>query len=470
MKIPFLGASRQARSLNANAQQSINCYLEMDEGSPRAPLALYGTPGTVRKFTFPTAPVRNCIDMGPVSIWVAGNTVYKVRRNLTYTKLGTITSSSGYVGLAASDTQTLIVDGFGGWIATETSLAEITDDDFPIGVTHAGYVATYFVVSGDGSGRFYWSETPNSGADWNGLDFASAEAAPDRVSALHVSHLEVQIFGTGSTELFTLTGDADLPFQRSGNTFVEYGIAAPASVCVVDNAPCWLAQDSTGGPRVMRLQGYTPVRISDHPLEEKIQGYGTVDDAIGYTYQIEGHSFYVLTFPTADVTWFYDVETNRWYQWAWRHPNTGALHRHRSNCHLYFGGYHLVGDFEDGRVYALDFDVFTDDGDTIPLIRTTQTLSENGKRLFFGRLTVDVEMGVGLGDGSDPQVMLRYSDDGGHTWSNTKFATLGRVGQYARQAKFGPTGASRNRVWELSITDPVRRAIFGADVDVEVGA
>jgi hypothetical protein len=471
MKIPFVGGTHQARSLNASAQRSVNCFLELDNDNPRAPVALYGTPGTTLQLTFPTGPVRGCIKMGLFSFWVAGSSVYRVSKTLGVTKLGTITSNAGSVGMAANDSQVLIVDGFGGWLATATGLAPITDVDFPIGVTKAGYVSSYFVVAGDGSGQFFWSETPNSGADWNGLDFASAEANPDRALSLNVDHLEVQIFGANTVERFTLTGDADLPFQRSGNTFVEHGLAAADAVAKLDNTTYWLAQDERGGPMVMRLQGYTPQRVSDHALEKAIQGYAVVDDAFAYSYQIEGHSFYVLTFPTANATWFFDVESNRWFEWAWRHPATGALHRHRSSCHLFFSGQHLVGDFESGNVYALGLDTFTDNGDPILRVRTTQTMSEGNKRLFFGSLVVDMETGVGLvtGQGEDPRLMLRYSNDGGHSWSNVKTATVGRIGEYGARAKFGPSGSGRNRVWEISMSDPVKFAVFGADVDAEAG-
>lgn len=471
MKIPFVGPSHTGRSLNADAQRSVNCFLELDNDSPRAPVALLGTPGTVLKFTLGVGPVRAAIKMGTFSYWVAGNSVYRVSKTYAIAKLGEITSSTGPVGLAANDSQVLIVDGFSGWIATASALTPISDPDFPIGVTAAGFVSSYFIVAGDGTGQFYWNETPNTASAWNGLDFASAEANPDKTIGLIVDHLETLLFGTSSCEIFVLTGDAALPFQRTGNTFIEHGCAAAATIAKLDNTTYWLAQDDRGGPMVMRLNGYTPVRVSDHALEKALQAYATVDDAFAYSFQMEGHSFYVLTFPTADATWLFDVESAKWYEWAWMHPDTGALHRHRSSCHLFFGGEHLVGDFESGKVYALDLDTYTDNGDAIKRIRVTQTLSKDNQRLFFGELVVDMETGVGLatGQGSDPQLMLRYSDDGGHTWSNVKTRTIGKVGEYAARAKFGPSGSGRNRVWEISLTDPCKFAVFGANVAVEVG-
>jgi hypothetical protein len=132
-----------------------------------------------------------------------------------------------------------------------------------------------------------------------------------------------------------------------------------------------------------------------------------------------------------------------------------------------------VGDWESGKVYSLEPEVYTDDGEPIRRLRRTQTLSAGNKPLFFGELLVDIETGVANADSADPQLMLRYSNDNGNTWSNEKTKSLGAVGEYSRRVKYGPTGSSKRgkgRVWELSITDPVKFALFGADVEVEAGS
>ena len=195
-------------------------------------------------------------------------------------------------------------------------------------------------------------------------------------------------------------------------------------------------------------------------------GY-TLSDAFAFTYQQEGHIFYVLTFPAASKTWVYDASTQAWHERAWRTPLTGDLKRWRANCSVFAHGLHLVGDFESGNVYALDLDTYTDNGEAILRLRTTATTEGLQNRLFYSSLQVDMETGVGsaIGQGADPLLMLRYSDDGGHTWSNEKTATAGKVGEYGARAQFNRLGAGRNRVWELSMTDPVKFAVFGAVVE-----
>jgi hypothetical protein len=469
MQIPFVGPFNTARSLNASAQRSVNCYLEFDRGTPRAPVALYGTPGLVLKFTLGDAPCRGFIEQGVYRYQVAGDSVYRVATDYSAVLLGTIGTTSGRVSMASNGTEVLIVDGSSGWIATSSALTEIADSDFPDGVTVAGFQDGFFTVSGDGTGQVYWNETPNAGTNWNGLDFATAEGAPDATMGHIHAHRELWLFGEKTVELWTNTGDADSLFQRSGNTFLEVGCAARFSSAKADNTVFWLGQDERGGAMVFRAQGYNPQRVSNHAVETAIQGYSTISDAFAYTMQIAGHVWYVLTFPTADATWTYDASTDEWFEWLWRDPDTNELHRHRSNCHVYSNGEHLVGDWETGKVYALDLDTYTDNGDPIYRLRRTQTISKGGKEQFFGILEIDAETGVGLatGQGSDPQLMLRYSNDGGHSWSDIETASLGAAGEYDTKVRFDPSGSARNRVWELSMTDPVKFAIFGADCDVE---
>jgi hypothetical protein len=152
-------------------------------------------------------------------------------------------------------------------------------------------------------------------------------------------------------------------------------------------------------------------------------------------------------------------------------PATGVLTRWRANCSVFFNGLHLVGDYESGAVYALDLNAFTDDGVPIKRIRTTATTEGLQNRLFYSALQVDMETGVGtaVGQGSDPKLMLRYSSDGGHTWSNEKIASAGKIGEYGARARFNRLGSGRNRVWELSMTDPVKFAVLGAVVEGEAG-
>jgi hypothetical protein len=63
--------------------------------------------------------------------------------------------------------------------------------------------------------------------------------------------------------------------------------------------------------------------------------------------------------------------------------------------------------------------------------------------------------------------MLRWSDDGGHTWSNEHWRSMGLVGQWGRRViwrRLGMTLKLRDRVYEVSGTDPIKIAIMGAEL------
>jgi hypothetical protein len=471
VKIPFVGPSNKARSINADAQRSLNCYVEMDNASPRAPLRLLGTPGLRKVATLVTGPVRGMIAEGGYVWAVAGGTVYRVSPAYVVTTVGTIGTTTGAVGMASNGSEIIIVDGSAGYLLTvaTATMAAISDADFPNGVRQAAYQDGYFVVTGDGTQSFYISGLLNGGA-WDGLDFASAEGSPDNTVGVISDHRELWLFGANSAEVWVNTGNNDFPFERSGNTFIEHGCASAGSIAKLDNTVFWLGADDRGTGMVWRADGYTPLRISTHALELALSGY-TLTDAQAFAYQQEGHGFYVLHFPTDGKTWVYDAATQQWGERAYRDALTGELARWRANCHAMLGGLHLVGDCVDGRLYVLDMDYFSDDGDPILRLRTAQTQEQLQTRIFYSELQIDMETGVGLatGQGSAPLLMMRYSNDGGHTWSNERTATVGAVGEYGARCRFMRLGAGRNRVWEISMTDPVKFCVLGAVANAQAG-
>jgi len=324
------------------------------------------------------------------------------------------------------------------------------------------------------------------------------------VVGLIVDHREVWVFGTNSVEVWYDAGTADFPLQRIQGAFNEIGCAAAYSITKMDSGVFWLGKDARGQGMVYRANGYTGQRISTHAVEWHIQQYGDLSNTIGYTYQQDGHSFYVLIFPSANTTWVYDVATNSWHERAsWFN---GDYIRHRSNCQVAFNNEIIVGDFENGKLYAFDLDVYSDNGAIQRWLRSWRALptgQNNLHRSAHHTLQLDCETGVGLNgidpsdpwawlfsttsgdtvttssgdsillspptvEGANPEVMLRWSDDGGHTWSNEHWRSMGRIGEYGYRTiwrRLGMTVKLRDRVYEVSGTDPVKIAIMGAELD-----
>lgn len=481
-RTPFLGGAYEARSLNLAAQRCVNLYpetVETKEGKEVA--ALLGCPGMTKRLTLAAAgEVRGLltvvVDGTPTLYAVCGTKLYSINTSWTATEQGTLTGSTGRVGMAWNGFQVIVVEGANGYTynpGTDT-FAAIADADFP-GADTVCFIDTYFLVNDPDTGRFYISGQ-NDGTTWDALDFATAEAVPDDLVAVFADHRELWGFGELSVQVFTNTGNADFPFESIGNVFIEQGCAAAFSPAKIDNSVFWLSANENGQGMVMRAEGYTPRRISTHAIEHAIQGYSDISDAIGFAYQQEGHSFYVLVFPTGEATWVYDAATGLWHERAWWDDDNDVFKRHRANCHAFFNGYHVVGDWEDGRIYTLHLDVYKDDTDYIRWLRAWRALPAGQNNLSINghrRLQLDMEAGVGLasGQGSDPQVMLRWSDDGGHTWSSELWRSIGgNTGEFGKRAvwrNLGSTRKGRDRVYELSGTDPVKRAFMGAWLRLE---
>ena len=469
MKTPILGATYVARSVNAADARMMNLFPEMVPDGGKEPAFLQRAPGLRLLATVGTGPVRGLWAFGNYGYVVSGNELYRIDSSYTTTLLGTV-SGDGPVSMADNGTQLFIACNPAGYIynASTGDFQQITDPDFPGAVT-VGYLDGYFVFNEPNSQRV-WVTSLLDGTSIDPLEFASAEGSPDGLISLIIDHREAWLFGTNSVEVWYDAGLADFPLQRIQGAFNEIGCVAPYSVAKMDNGIFWLGADARGRGIVYRANGYTGVRISTHAVEWQIQQYGNLSDALAYTYQQDGHSFYVLIFPSANTTWVYDAATQAWHERAgW---SNGAWTRHRSNCQMSYNNQIIVGDYEDGRIYAFDLDVYDDDGSVQRWLRSWRALptgQNNLKRTAQHSLQLDMETGVGIniGQGSDPQIMLRWSDDGGHTWSNEHWVSVGKIGEFYRRAiwrRLGMTLKIRDRVYEVSMTDPVKTAIMGAEL------
>ena len=469
MKTPILGGSYVARSVNAADSRMVNLFAEgIPEGGKEAAF-LNRAPGLRLLATVGDGPIRGLWRMGDYGYVVSGKELYRLNPDWTSLYIGNL-SGTGPVSMADNGTQMFIACNGPSFIYNSTTeeFSQISDADFPGAVT-VGYLDGYFVFNEPQSQRV-WVTSLLDGTAIDPLEFASAEGSPDQLVAAIVDHREAWLFGTNSIEVWYDAGSADFPLQRIQGAFNEIGLAAAYSVAKLDNGLFWLGSDSRGQGIVYRSNGYTGKRISTHAVEWQIQQYGDISDAIGYTYQQDGHAFYVLVFPSEDTTWVYDVSTELWHERAGFYE--GQFVRHRGNCQMAYNGEVVIGDFENSNVYAFDLNVYADNGSIQRWLRSWRALP-TGKndlnRTAQHTLQLDCETGVGLntGQGSDPQVMLRWSDDGGHTWSNEHWSSMGKIGRYGYRTfwrRLGMTMKIRDRVYEVSGTDPVKITIMGAQL------
>jgi hypothetical protein len=403
---------------------------------------------------------------------VADNKLYQLTLSVdtwSYSELGTLNSGHGPVSMADNGEHVVIVDGSYGyvWTLDTSSFAQITDPDFP-GADQVTFQDGYFIFNRPGTQQFFISGLNDTAFD--ALDIASAEGSPDNLVGLISDHQNLYLFGERSTEVFYDSGDADFPFVRTQGAIIEVGCGAAFTIAKAQGSVMWLGKDEMGRGLVYRAQGYQPQRISTHAIEKVMQDLGDISDARAWTYQQGGHVFYCLNLPGAETTWVYDLSTQLWHERAYL--DQGQYERHRADCHAFAYETNVVGDYETGAVYALDPETYTDASAPILRERAAPHVSKTPVRLFHSAFQLDVEAGVGVdggGQGSDPQAILQWSDDGGHSWSSERWASFGAMGARATRAMWRRLGSSRDRVYRVRISDPVKVTLLGADLEVEEG-
>lgn len=473
MRVPFATQAYQSRSLPVMAQRVVNLYPEVQPPDAKAQLVLFGTPGLKSFSTVGNGPIRGTHFMAGVLYAVSGGTLYSVDSSGTETSIGAIHGSGAaqMVSNGAQQLGILVDDQPGGlyvYDAGTDTLAAVSDPDYP-GARSMTYLDGYTIFAAADSGQFFLSNLLDT-TDFDALDYATAEAAPDNTVAVMADHRELWVVGEETIEVWYNSGASDFPFDRISGAFIERGTKAARSWAKADNTVFWLGDDMI----VYRADGYKPMRISTHAIEDAIEQYAAPASAEGWTYSQGGHVFYVLTF--AEATWVYDVASGLWHQresvdsigaslGRWRvgnYPKGGA-----GNAVQAYGK-HLVGDYDDGVIWELDLDTYTEGSNPLIALAASATIHNQGKRVNHKSLEIEFEAGVGIstGQGSDPVAMLRWSDDDGRTWSNQLSRSIGKIGEYEECARWSRLGRSKARIYEVSISDPVKRVILAANAEV----
>jgi hypothetical protein len=463
------------------AEEAINLYVEtLESQAPIAPgkeyggssaetkKSLYGTPGMNVFSALPESPVRGQCWTGTRLFAVAGTKLCEVMTDGTFATRSTVANDSGAVSIAVSNVQLLIISAGKAYcytLATNT-LLEVTPSLAAVPM-QADYSDGYFVVCFKNSNKFQMSAILD-GTTWPGVQVNAVSVFPENITSIIVNHRELWVFGSEHCQPYQDTGSLEV-FDVIPGALIEKGCAATFAPCKADNTVLWIDEDERGGRSAWRAQGYTPQRISTHAVEADLQSYASISGLVSYSYQENGHLFWVLYIPGAQWSWVYDISEGLWHkrQSGW---NGIVGQAHWSWNHTYAFGRHLVGDWNSANLYEMNLAFLTDNGSTIRRVRRAPTVINEMEWIRHSELTVDFEPGVGpeipLIDGNgnprSPQAILRWSDDRGNTWSNEHWSDVGYAGQYRVRAIWRRLGRSRYRVYELTLTDPVSWAIVDA--------
>lgn len=567
----FVGPSYQSQSVNADCQQTMNWYPEiLESGQSKSGMVLYPTPGLKAFFTPPDpGPCRGIYTVNSRTFHVSANNVYEVGILGTAIKTyaASVTNDGLPVSFAGGGTQLLIASGGNAYVV---DLVANTLTLIPAGtltnVSMVAYIDGFFLALIKNSNQLFSSSLLDA-TTWPGLNTTKVSVFTDNVTSIIADHRELGVIGPRAAQVYYDSGNFPFPLDIIPGAFIEQGIAAQFSIAKLDNSVFWLGSDERGNGIAWRMQGYNPVRISNHAVEFAWQGYSRIDDCVAYAYQDQGHAFYVLSFPAVKKTWVFDVATGMWHERGFWNTVNGTFSQHSAQYHTFNFGKHLVGGSTNGVLYQMSIAFADDFGNVIRRVRRAPHISQEQEWIFHQQLQVDFEVGLGsfpnsitgptyilmdangvfwllqitngnlqtrvLGAGpvtsirlndptnaatwqlgvtitgfltttliannpAGPQTIpmvsvdgtanfnlgvtlagnltttqtgvnlrgalatMRWSDDGGHTWSNSYQVDCGQTGKYKQRAIWRRLGRSRDRVYEVSVSDGIPWRVIDA--------
>lgn len=472
---PFVGGSYQARAKAYDNQRTVNMYLETSDvgaGKGGQPALLLPRSGLRKVQTLGAGPIRGAytISNAQLSFIVSGNEVYQLSsaEGIAIQLVGNLNTSAGPVQMADNGTHVLLVDGVNGYTIDLAAPAVLTinDPNFYNGAKTVTYQGGYFVLEVPGTSNFFLSDIDS--IDFPPLNESSAVTSPDVLVCCISNNEQLYLLGQRTFEVWALTGaSASAPFSLISGRAFNMGCSAPATVQRIAGTFCWLGANDQGDGVIYSMENDSPTRISTHAIENLLQQYGDLSTSTAYAWQENGHYFYAINPPGSDTTYVFDLTSKQWHE-RQSFDALGNLNRHRPQVHCFLNGEHIVGDFEDNRVYVYDQAHFYDDTAPIRKFRQTPHSSVNLSMVFYKTLQVDMQVGVGT-QVVNPRVVLRVSRDGGNTFGNPIYAHAGLIGKYLTRVRWQRLGKARDAVFQVYCDDPGFIAFLSAYLDFEVG-
>lgn len=460
MRLPIVGPTYRSLSPTASPAECVNWFVEtLQDDNATAPAVLYPTPGFTLLYSLDPGPIRAIYESYNNRVFVvSGDVLYEVTTGVGVVRgpLALNAYPATICGNGAAGGQMFITSGGVGYcynLATDALTTELAS-----GADMGVYLSNRFIALDRALSLIRISDI-DDGTGWDPTQFAQRSLASDAWVSEFVTNSELWLIGSQTSEVWSDQGLFPFPFAPIPGAFLNTGTMAPFSVGEIDGILAWVSQDSQGDGVIVRANGYAPERLSTHPVEFAIQTYTDLSDAVAWTYQENGHGFWVCNFPTGDATWVWDTATGLWHQRGYWDPAVGTYQALRVQSHAHtVTTMHLVGDRSTGQVYAMSMDVATDvDGEGIRRSRTFRGVEDEQQYVFYPWLQIQFQAGVGTatGQGEGPQAMLRFSKDNGRTWGPERWTGIGRIGEFAFRSIWRRIGRARNAVFQLVVSDPV---------------
>lgn len=461
--------SNKARFNQGGAAQLINCYLSPtgDEGKVKS--AIYSSDG-LQGFVFlqSVASGLGCragIVVDRALYVVAGTALYKVSATGNQTLIGSMNiSTTAPVFMERNRRSTpdiaIVCDGLMYYCRGDV-LTQVTDSDLLSPLTLA-FSDGYFGIT---TAQNKWQiGAIDDASAWDGLDFATADGDPDALIRIAALQAQFYLFGERTIEVWQDTGDADFPYARS--FVIPIGLLASNSVATVAETFAWIAHD-----RTVRLlgSGDSAGVISTPKVESDIQEIADPSTIRATSWVSRGHTFYALTCP--QWTHVYDTRMQRWHERI-----TYGRKNWRIAFVVAFGTKLIAGDADTGALFEMGPDFKTDAGDPLVSYIIPPTVHAFPQRVTHNALYLDVQRGVGTGQGLpediDPEIMVEWSHDGGETYKTQRMLKLGQQGKNLTRVRTNRLGQApeNGRVYRFSWSAKVDRAMYAVSADLEVDA
>ena len=477
MRIELISTPYDGKSVISSGQECVNLYAEINDKDPQAPakVTYYPMPGSVL-YSDPNFE-RNARGSYRTSIgtgyYVVGPNVYFLNSSGILIFIGAIADRTSQIIFADNGIVCVMVDGVNGYVIDlqTNALGIITDPNF-YGADYVAQLDTFFIFNYPDTNLWYISV---SNADYtqltttggfDPLDIAAKSGFNDPIVGIITVHGELWLIGDLTTEVWIGTGAADFYFQRQQGAYINHGCAAQYSIATIDVLVCFIMQDQQGNGIIVQGQGYDITEISTPRVVSEIKKYSTLEDAIGFCFQIEDHAYYALVFPTASKGWVYDFKSKQWAEWNWVDDNGNFL-RPRANCCMFINGVNLVGDWENGRLLKLDINTYTDDGQPLVWVRTFPHMVNNNNKVTYLSFQADLQPGTIEDQTDDPQISLSWSDNKGVSYGNPVLQSIGMTGGYTVVPKWSRLGQARDRVFKLSCSANAKQSLNGGFIELK---
>ena len=477
--IPFIGGENKSKSITVSTQETVNLVHGVKAQGAKSQVILESAPGLIEVASLGNGAIRtrkmiNSKIRGTRDLYgVFGSKLMARTDTGGSVEIGTLSTTTGQVDICAGRNYLLIVDGTAGYTYDGTTFQAITDLDFPTNATHSIYQDGFFIVNQPDTDNWYLSakEDPTS---WNALEFEASAVSPDEVLALASTESLVWTIGGETSQAYynNNTNVGGFPYSISLSATQEVGILAPYSIAESDQGIFFLGTTPEGGRFIYHIYGQSGQVISGEEQDEFLATITDPSTAYGFIYHQAGKSFYVLQLgantgvdakTSNTLVWNMKVK-----QWERRQLQDGTAWR--GGGHGVLGNKNYVGSRLAATLYEMDLDTYEDAGAELIRSRTTNIYHNNNHIMDWHELIIDLSPAVGnlVNPGKEPQIILRYSNDGGQTFVGYLTAPLGKIGETQHRVAFKNLGSSRNRVYKIEFSDATDFVIISAYATVTV--